>query len=105
MVDSKKLTEQEQEEVNKLEYDIKIAQEKIRTILKGVQRPNNLPDFVDEGKYDILIDEMVPPEALQWDKMTDKQKTCIIQNDKEHWCLVHNRMEVNPCGDANDIGA
>ena len=105
MVDTKKLTEQEKDEVSKLESDIKIAQDKIRTILKDVQQTNILPNFVDEGRYDILIDEMVPPEALHWDKMTDTQRTCAIRNDKEHWCLVHNRMESNPCGDPNDIGA
>lgn len=70
------------------------TKKRINKILQNVQL-NTLPSNVNEGekdfyeklltetKYDILIEEMVPPEALNFDKLSEHEK----------WCLVHNRME------------
>jgi|GEM_PF-5660968 len=87
MVKTKQLTEDEKAELAQ-------HRARIQEILKGVHNENlpaNADESVDiydkilnETKYDILIDEMVPPEALDSNKQ-----------DNERWCLVHHRMEVN----------
>ena len=86
---------------------MKADKQRIQEILQNVQI-KNLPASVDEGKkdyyeqlltetkYDILIDEMVPPEALNFDKLPEQQKAAVVENTKEEWCLVHNRMEEKP---------
>lgn len=87
MVKTKQLTEDEKAELAQ-------HRARIQEILKGVHNENlpaNADESVDiydkilnETKYDILIDEMVPPEALDSNKQ-----------DNERWCLVHHRMEIN----------
>ena len=91
MVNKNELSAEQQKELSVLSARIKDDRTRIQEILQNVQI-KNLPD-VDEGKYDILIEEMVPPEALNFDKLTDAQKTSVVRNTKEKWCLVHNRME------------
>ncbi len=91
MVNKNELSAEQQKELSTLSARIKDDKTRIQEILQNVQI-KNLPD-VDEGKYDILIEEMVPPEALNFDKLTDAQKTSVVRNTKEKWCLVHNRME------------
>jgi|ETNmetMinimDraft_3_1059899.scaffolds.fasta_scaffold327128_2 hypothetical protein len=61
---------------------------RIKEILKGVQL-NNLPDFADVDGPDMLIEELVPPEALYFDKLSPVEK--------QGWCLVHKRLEDNIC--------
>ena len=89
MVETKQLTDDEKAELTQ-------HRARIKEILKGVHN-ENLPANADESldtynqilnetKYDILIDEMVPPEALDF-----------IKQDNERWCLVHHRLEVNGC--------
>tara|TARA_Y100001951_G_scaffold90668_1_gene83987 strand:- start:50 stop:334 length:285 start_codon:yes stop_codon:yes gene_type:complete len=85
------LSAEQQKELSTLSARIKDDKTRIQEILQNVQI-KSLPD-VDEGRYDILIEEMVPPEALNFDKLTDAQKTSVVRNTKEKWCLVHNRME------------
>ena len=94
MVNKNELSAEQQKELSVLSARIKDDKTRIQEILQNVQI-KNLPD-VDEGKYDILIEEMVPPEALNFDKLTDAQKTSVVRNTKEKWCLVHNRMEETP---------
>ena len=94
MVNKNELSAEQQKELSTLSARIKDDKTRIQEILQNVQI-KNLPD-VDEGKYDILIEEMVPPEALNFDKLTDAQKTSVVRNTKEKWCLVHNRMEETP---------
>ena len=87
MVKTKQLTEDEKAELAQ-------HRARIQEILTGVHNENlpaNADESVDiydkilnETKYDILIDEMVPPEALDSNKQ-----------DNERWCLVHHRMEIN----------
>tara|TARA_Y100000310_G_scaffold321052_1_gene378169 strand:- start:635 stop:919 length:285 start_codon:yes stop_codon:yes gene_type:complete len=91
LVNKNELSAEQQKELSTLSARIKDDKTRIQEILQNVQI-KNLPD-VDEGKYDILIEEMVPPEALNFDKLTDAQKTSVVRNTKEKWCLVHNRME------------
>ena len=91
MVNKNELSAEQQKELSVLSARISDDKQRIQEILQNVQI-KNLPD-VDEGKYDILIEEMVPPEALNFDKLTDAQKTSVVRNTKEKWCLVHNRME------------
>ena len=89
MVETKQLTDDEKAELTQ-------HRARIKEILKGVHNENlpaNADESVDvydiilnETKYDILIDEMVPPEALDYTKQ-----------DNERWCLVHHRLEVNGC--------
>ena len=89
MVKTKQLTDDEKAELVQ-------HRTRIQEILKGVHNENlpaNADDSVDiydqilsDTKYDILISEMVPPEALGF-----------TNQDKEKWCLVHNRMEANGC--------
>ena len=50
------LTHQQREELSELRA-------RIRSILKTVQL-TSLPDFADEGGPDMLIEELVPAEAL-----------------------------------------
>ena len=86
MVETKQLTNDEKAELAK-------HRAQISEILKGVHNedlPANADESVDvydqilnDTKYDILIDEIVPPEALDY--------------TNEKWCLVHNRMEDNGC--------
>jgi len=52
------LTQQQREELSELRA-------RIRNILKTVQL-TNLPDFADEGGPDMLIEELVPAEALDF---------------------------------------
>ena len=94
MVNKNELSAEQQKELSVLSARIKDDKTRIQEILQNVQI-KSLPD-VDEGKYDILIEEMVPPEALNFDKLTDAQKTSVVRNTKEKWCLVHNRMEETP---------
>ena len=94
MVNKNELSAEQQKELSALSARIKDDKTRIQEILQNVQI-KSLPD-VDEGKYDILIEEMVPPEALNFDKLTDAQKTSVVRNTKEKWCLVHNRMEETP---------
>ena len=94
MVNKNELSAEQQKELSTLSARIKDDKTRIQEILQNVQI-KSLPD-VDEGKYDILIEEMVPPEALNFDKLTDAQKTSVVRNTKEKWCLVHNRMEETP---------
>ena len=61
---------------------------RIKEILKGVQI-NNLPDFADMDGPDMLIEELVPPEALNFNKLTS--------SEKKGWCLVHKRFEEQIC--------
>ena len=91
MDNKNELSAEQQKELSTLSACIKDDKTRIQEILQNVQI-KSLPD-VDEGKYDILIEEMVPPEALNFDKLTDAQKTSVVRNTKEKWCLVHNRME------------
>ena len=89
MVKTKQLTDDEKVELTQ-------HRTRIKEILKGVHNENlpaNADESVDvydiilnETKYDILIDEMVPPEALDSNK-----------KDNERWCLVHHRLEINGC--------
>jgi len=94
LVNKNELSAEQQKELSVLSARIKDDRTRIQEILQNVQI-KSLPD-VDEGKYDILIEEMVPPEALNFDKLTDAQKTSVVRNTKEKWCLVHNRMEETP---------
>ena len=91
MVNKNELSAEQQKELSTLSARIKDDKTRIQEILQNVQI-KSLPD-VDEGKYDILIEETVPPEALNFDKLTDAQKTSVVRNTKEKWCLVHDRME------------
>lgn len=91
MVNKNELSAEQQKELSTLSARIKDDKTRIQEILQNVQI-KSLPD-VDEGRYDILIEEMVPPEALNFDKLTDAQKTSVVRNTNEKWCLVHNRME------------
>lgn len=91
MDNKNELSAEQQKELSTLSARIKDDKTRIQEILQNVQI-KSLPD-VDEGRYDILIEEMVPPEALNFDKLTDAQKTSVVRNTKEKWCLVHNRME------------
>ena len=52
------LTQQQREELSELRA-------RISNILKTVQL-TNLPDFADEGGPDMLIEELVPAEALDF---------------------------------------
>ena len=86
MVETKQLTDNEKAELT--EHRARISK-----ILKGVHNedlPANADESVDvydkilnDTKYDILIDEIVPPEALDF--------------TNEKWCLVHSRMEIKGC--------
>ena len=91
MVNKNDLSAERQKELSILSARISDDKTRIQEILQNVQI-KDLPD-VDEGKYDILIEETVPLEALNFDKLTDAQKTSVVRNTKEKWCLVHNRME------------
>ena len=91
MVNKNDLSAEQQKEFLTLSARIKDDKARIQEILQNVQI-KNLPD-VNEGKYDILIEEMVPPEALYFDKLTDAEKTSVVKDTKEKWCLVHDRME------------
>ena len=91
MVNKNDLTVEEQKELSILSARIKDDKTRIQEILQNVQI-KDLPG-VDEGKYDILIEEMVPPEAFNFDKLTDAEKTSVVSDTNEKWCLVHNRME------------
>ena len=91
MVNKNELSAEQQKELSTLSARIKDDKTRIQEILQNVQI-KSLPD-VDEVRYDILIEEMVPPEALNFDKLTDAQKTSVVRNTKEKWCLVHDRME------------
>ena len=68
------LTHQQREELSELRA-------RIRSILKTVQL-TSLPDFADEGGPDMLIEELVPAEALDSNL---HEPTCIC--DK---CIAHN---------------
>lgn len=92
MVNKNELSAEQQKELSTLTARIIDDKTRIREILQNVQI-KSLPDFVDDGRYDILIEEMVPPEALYFNKLTDAQKTIVARNAKEKWCLVHDRME------------
>ena len=94
MVNKNKLSAEQQKELSVLSARINDDKQRIKEILQNVQ-VKNLPD-ANESKYDILEEEMVPPEALNFDKLTDAQKTSVVRNTKEKWCLVHNRMEETP---------
>ena len=94
MVNKNKLSAEQQKELSVLSARINDDKQRIKEILQNVQ-VKNLPD-ANESKYDILEEEMVPPEALNFDKLSDLQKTVVIRNTKEKWCLVHNRMEETP---------
>ena len=94
MVNKNELSAEQQKELSVLSARIKDDRTRIQEILQNVQI-KNLPD-ANESKYDILEEEMVPQEALNFDKLTDAQKTSVIRNTKEKWCLVHNRMEETP---------
>lgn len=94
MVNKNDLSAEEQNELSKLSARMKDDKTRIQKILQNVQI-KDLPD-ADDGKYDILVEETLPPEALNFDKLTDAQKTSVIRNTKEKWCLVHNRMEETP---------
>jgi hypothetical protein len=91
LVNKNELSAEQQKELSTLSARIKDDKTRIQEILQNVQI-KSLPD-VDEGKYDILIEEMVPPEALHFDKLTNAQKISVVKNTKEKWCLVHDRME------------
>ena len=91
MVNKNELSAEQQKELSTLSARIKDDKTRIQEILQNVQI-KSLPD-VDEVRYDILIEEMVPPEAVNFDKLTDAEKTSIVRNTKEKWCLVHDRME------------
>ena len=62
------LTQQQREELSELRA-------RIRNILKTVQL-TNLPDFADEGGPDMLIEELVPAEALDFNLHRDQHPTC-----------------------------
>jgi hypothetical protein len=91
LVNKNELSAEEQKELSVLSARINDDKSRIQEILQNVQI-KNLPD-VNESKYDILEEEMVPLEALNFNKLTDAQKTSVVKNTKEKWCLVHNRME------------
>ena len=94
MVNKNELSAEQQKELSVLSARIKDDRTRIQEILQNVQI-KNLPD-ANESKYDILEEEMVPLEALNFDKLTDAQKTSVVRNTYEKWCLVHNRMEETP---------
>ena len=94
MVNKNELSDEEQKELSVLSARISDDKQRIQEILQNVQ-VKNLPD-ANESKYDILEEEMVPLEALNFDKLTDAQKTSVVRNTNEKWCLVHNRMEETP---------
>ena len=94
MVNKNELSAEQQKELSVLSARIKDDRTRIQEILQNVQI-KNLPD-ANESKYDILEEEMVPLEALNFDKLTDAQKTSVVRNTKEKWCLVHNRLEETP---------
>jgi len=94
LVNKNELSAEQQKELSVLSARIKDDKTRIQEILQNVQI-KNLPD-ANESKYDILEEEMVPLEALNFDKLTDAQKTSVVRNTKEKWCLVHNRMEETP---------
>ena len=62
------LTQQQREELSELRA-------RSRNILKTVQL-TNLPDFADEGGPDMLIEELVPAEALDFNLHRDQHPTC-----------------------------
>ena len=59
------LTQQQREELSELQETHQVIRARIKNILKTVQL-TSLPDFADEGGPDILLDEMVPAEALDF---------------------------------------
>ncbi len=63
MVGISKLSTDDQVELIRLQTHLKNTQKRIQEILKGVKL-DKLPADVNESKYDILVEEMVPPEAL-----------------------------------------
>ena len=63
MVGISKLSTDDQVELIRLQTHLKNTQKRIQEILKGVKL-DKLPADVNESKYDILVEEMVPPAAL-----------------------------------------
>ena len=66
------LTQQQREELSELRA-------RIRNILKTVQL-TNLPDFADEGGPDMLIEELVPAEALDFNLHRLENPTCVCDS-------------------------
>lgn len=78
MVDTDNLSIQQREELIKLNARIEDTKKRIRAILQNVQT-KKLPDLADDGRYDILVEEMVPPEALIFDKLSEEEKAKVIR--------------------------
>ena len=77
MVETKelKLTQQQSDELSELQETHKVIRARISNILKTVQLPN-LPDFANEDGPDMLIEELVPAEALDFNLHRDQHPTC-----------------------------
>jgi len=78
LVDTDNLSIQQREELIKLNARIEDTKKRIRAILQNVQT-KKLPDLADDGRYDILVEEMVPPEALIFDKLSEEEKAKVIR--------------------------
>ncbi|MAF36943.1 hypothetical protein CL622_07540 [archaeon] len=78
MVDTDNLSIQQREELIKLNARMEDTKKRIRAILQNVQT-KKLPDLADDGRYDILVEEMVPPEALIFDKLSEEEKAKVIR--------------------------
>ena len=81
MVETKEsqLTQQQREELSELRA-------RIRNILKTVQL-TNLPDFADEGGPDMLIEELVPAEALDFNLHHHRLEnpTCVCDSCTDYY--------------------
>tara|TARA_Y100000310_G_scaffold331457_1_gene405078 strand:+ start:639 stop:887 length:249 start_codon:yes stop_codon:yes gene_type:complete len=78
LVDTDNLSIQQREELIKLNARMEDTKKRIRAILQNVQT-KKLPDLADDGRYDILVEEMVPPEALIFDKLSEEEKAKVIR--------------------------
>ena len=78
MVDTDNRSIQRREELIKLNARMEDTKKRIRAILQNVQT-KKLPDLADDGRYDILVEEMVPPEALIFDKLSEEEKAKVIR--------------------------
>ena len=78
MVDTDNLSIQQREELIKLNARMEDTKKRIRAILQNVQT-KKLPDLADDGRYDILVEEMVPPEALIFDKLSEEEKAKVVR--------------------------
>jgi len=73
------LTQQQREELSELQETHQVIRARISNILKTVQL-HNLPDFVDEGGPDMLLSELVPAEAEDFNLHRFENPTCVCDS-------------------------